>query len=384
MALNTTILFLAADPTDASRLRLGLEFREIQEKLQLGRLRERFRLEQRMSIRPVDISQALLDVQPEIVHFSGHGTATGELCFENQIGETHPVQPDALAALFEQFASQVKCVLLNACYSVTQADAIAKHIDYVIGMNKAVGDNAAIAFAIGFYQALGAGRSIDEAYKLGCVQIRLEGIPEHLTPILIKKGQENILEPSLQPGSQLTLNDASTIDNFPNNYHDSHVSSLVQPQLELKIIDKMGQHLDEIAFTQTSNNQGFDFGLALLNTAEGSDPAEKIDIRVQCSWDGNNITSAPKFNTGKYGGATAPVWQVHKPLIQQGIQPYPAVLTFHGAGNDRCAYGHPLEWDIFVVTVAQRMVGRFILDYTISSANPKGEYRGQLKIVMNR
>jgi len=184
-----SILFLAADPTDASRLRLGEEFREIQEKLQLAKLRGQFKLDQRMSLRPVDISQALLDVQPQIVHFSGHGTAGGALCFENQLGTVHPIQPDTLAALFEQFANQINCVILNACYSEIQAKAIAKHIDYVVGMNQDIGDKASISFSIGFYQALGAGRTIEESYKLGCVQIRLQGMLEYLTPVLIKKGQ---------------------------------------------------------------------------------------------------------------------------------------------------------------------------------------------------
>jgi CHAT domain-containing protein len=183
------ILFLAADPTDASRLRLGEELREIQEKLQLARLRERFSLHQRMSVRPADLSQALLDTQPQVVHFSGHGTASGELCFENVSGKAQPIAPDALAALFEQFADQVDCVVLNACYSEAQAKAIARHIGHVIGMNRAIGDRAAIAFAVGFYQALGAGRTVEEAYRLGCVQIRLQGISEHLTPVLLKKEQ---------------------------------------------------------------------------------------------------------------------------------------------------------------------------------------------------
>jgi CheY-like chemotaxis protein len=182
-----SILFLAADPTDASRLRLGEELREIQEKLQLAKLRDKFTLFQRMSARPVDISQALLDVEPTIVHFSGHGLSTGELCFESQTGKILPIQPDALAGLFKQFSNQVKCVVLNACYSKTQANAIANHIDYVIGMNKAIGDAAAISFAIGFYQALGAGRTIEEAFELGCAQISLQGISEYLTPELIKK-----------------------------------------------------------------------------------------------------------------------------------------------------------------------------------------------------
>lgn len=191
-AHTISILFLSADPTNASRLRIGEELREIQERLQLARLREKFTLDQRMSVRPTDISQALLDIQPHIVHFSGHGAANGALCFENRVGEVHPTMPDALAALFEQFTDQVSCVLLNSCYSEDQAVAIAEHIDYVIGMNRAIGDNAAIAFAIGFYQALGAGRTIEEAYKLGCVQIRLQGIPEHLTPVLIRKGKSSL------------------------------------------------------------------------------------------------------------------------------------------------------------------------------------------------
>lgn len=185
--MPTRILFLAADPTNAARLRLGEEFRDIQEKLQMAKLRDKFELHQRMSVRPTDISQALLDVQPHIVHFSGHGEEEGALSFENLTGQIHPVEPSALAALFEQFADGVQCVLLNACYSRKQANAIAKHIPYVIGMKRAIGDRAAIAFAIGFYQAIGAGRTIPQAFELGTVQIRLQGIEEHLTPVLVEK-----------------------------------------------------------------------------------------------------------------------------------------------------------------------------------------------------
>lgn len=78
-----SVLVLASDPTDALRLRLDEELREIREKLQLAELREQFQLHSRTSVRPADIAQALLDVKPRIVHFSGHGTATGALCSEN-------------------------------------------------------------------------------------------------------------------------------------------------------------------------------------------------------------------------------------------------------------------------------------------------------------
>lgn len=182
-----SILFVTSDPSDQSRLRLGEEAREIQEKIRLSKSRDRFEFHIVTSARPEDITQALLDIEPQLVHFSGHGTSKGDLCFEGQTGESLPVCPDALASLFKQFSSSIKCVLLNACYSETQAEAISQYIDYVIGMNKAIGDKAAIAFSVGFYQALGAGRSTEDAFTFGCIQIRLLGIPEHLTPILIKR-----------------------------------------------------------------------------------------------------------------------------------------------------------------------------------------------------
>jgi hypothetical protein len=140
-----TVLFLAADPSDASRLRLGEEHREIQEKLQLAKLRDRIVLQQRMSVRPADISQALLDTEASVVHFSGHGMSTGELCFENQVGRLQPVDPEALAALFEQFSGQVKCVMLNACYSEIQTNAIVRHIECVVGMNLVITDSVDLA-----------------------------------------------------------------------------------------------------------------------------------------------------------------------------------------------------------------------------------------------
>ncbi len=178
------ILFLAADPSDASRLRLGQELRDIKQRLQIAKERGKYQLEQLESVRVGDITQAIFDLEPQIIHFSGHGTNQGELCFENELGQIQAVEADALAAMFELLVEQVNCVLLNACYSEIQAHAIAEHIPYVIGMNDAIGDKAAIAFAVGFYKALAANRRIEEAHKFGCLEIRLQGIAEHNKPVL--------------------------------------------------------------------------------------------------------------------------------------------------------------------------------------------------------
>ncbi|MBD2606983.1 GUN4 domain-containing protein [Scytonema hofmannii FACHB-248] len=181
------ILILSANPKGTTPLRLSQEVREIHAGLERAMHRDRFVLEQKWAVRPRDIQRAMLDLNPSIVHFSGHGMGDEGLVFEDETGSAKLVDGEALAGLFGLFAEQVECVVLNSCYSEVQASAIAQHINYVIGMKKAIGDRAAIEFAVGFYDALGAGRSVEFAHKLGCAAIRLAGIPEQLTPILHKK-----------------------------------------------------------------------------------------------------------------------------------------------------------------------------------------------------
>jgi Effector-associated domain 1/CHAT domain len=181
------ILILAANPKGTTPLRLDEEVREIDAGLRRAMHRDRFVLEQKWAVRPRDIQRAMLDIHPSIVHFSGHGTGDEGLVFEDETGSSKLVDGEALAGLFELFADQVECVVLNGCYSEVQAEAIAQHVNYVIGMKKAIGDRAAIEFAVGFYDALGSGSSVEFAYKFGCAAIRLAGISEQLTPILKKK-----------------------------------------------------------------------------------------------------------------------------------------------------------------------------------------------------
>jgi hypothetical protein len=182
-----TILFLAANPKNSTPLRLGKEVQEISDALQRSKKRDKFQLEQEWAVTHTDMRRAVLDYNPQIVHFSGHGAGEDGLALEDETGLIKLVSVPALTALFELFMDQVECVVLNACYSEVQAKAIARHIPYVIGMNKAVGDNAAREFAVGFYDALGAGKSLEFAYKLGCVSISMAGIPEELTPVLKEK-----------------------------------------------------------------------------------------------------------------------------------------------------------------------------------------------------
>ncbi len=189
-----TILILAADPEGTSRLQLDKEVREIDEGLRRASKREQFKLEQKWAVRQRDFYRAILDYQPQIVHFSGHGTEFNGIVLENETNEPAFINADALSSMFKLFATKgVECVVLNACYSEVQAKAISQHVNYVIGMNRTIGDKAAIAFSVAFYDALAAGEQMEFAYELGCSL--LISYSEQQTPVLLKKDQITIIQP---------------------------------------------------------------------------------------------------------------------------------------------------------------------------------------------
>ncbi|MEP0820019.1 MULTISPECIES: CHAT domain-containing protein [Trichocoleus] len=116
-----TILFLAANPKASTPLRLGEEVSEIDEGLRRSKQCNKFHLEQKWAVTPREMRRAVLELEPQIVHFSGHGVGEGGLALEDELGQVKLVSAKALASLFDLFKEQVECVVLNACYSELQA-----------------------------------------------------------------------------------------------------------------------------------------------------------------------------------------------------------------------------------------------------------------------
>jgi hypothetical protein len=171
----------------APETRLDKEFREIDNALREAEFRDKFVLEKHSAVRVTDLQNLLLRYRPDIVHFSGHGNSTSEIIVESDSGRSHPISVSALGDLFSVFNDSVRCVVLNACYSEIQAEAISQHIDCVVGMSNTIGDEAAISFSRSFYQAIGYGRDINTAFKLGCLEMDLEKLGEKDTPKLLAR-----------------------------------------------------------------------------------------------------------------------------------------------------------------------------------------------------
>jgi hypothetical protein len=187
---SRSILILTCDPHGArDNIRETEEIRVIEEKIKLSKLsaENRIQVVSRVAVRPEDLTQALYDSNPEIVHFSGHGTE-GRICLQDDDADALPVDPEALAGILGD-TETVKCVVLSACDTAPQAEAIVRLVEYAVGMKEPIEDESAISFSIGFYQAIGAGKSFEEAFRAGCRMIRTRGRAEdYHIPVLMKKG----------------------------------------------------------------------------------------------------------------------------------------------------------------------------------------------------
>jgi hypothetical protein len=104
--------------------------------------------------------------------------------FQGADGRAQLVSAAALQQTFGAAGSSVKLVVLNACYSDVQAEALLAHVDCVVGMSGAIEHDAARNFAIGFYGGLGERESVAAAYRQGCAAISLVGLRDGEKPAL--------------------------------------------------------------------------------------------------------------------------------------------------------------------------------------------------------
>ena len=189
-----TILFLSANPAMTKPLDLEEECNGIKEQLQYAAgkagVKNIFKVEQRHEISIRELIRQIQNYDPQIIHFSGHGSPENALIFKNEnTGQSEEVPQSKLSDLFEILVKEIDIdlVFLNACFSEKQASGIGNHIKCVIGMSDAIPDQTAKEFAVTFYSSLGFGRSIKNAFDLAMAQLGLLSLSGDKIPRLIVK-----------------------------------------------------------------------------------------------------------------------------------------------------------------------------------------------------
>jgi hypothetical protein len=179
-----TVLFLASSPKDEPQLWLDEEARYIEEIIRKAEYRNSVKFVTRWALRPFDILQAINETNPSVVHFSGHGTANGELVLEDNNYDAKLVSIEAISQAMATASDTIKLVFFNACHSSKQAQSVVTYIDAAIGMSDSIGDEAARVFASQFYSSISFGLTLEKSFNQAKSMLSLENIPEENIPIL--------------------------------------------------------------------------------------------------------------------------------------------------------------------------------------------------------
>jgi nucleoside phosphorylase len=181
--MKHTLLFLAANPSDTDRLALDEECAAIERELRLAPGRDDFDFRSKWAVSVDELMRHLNELQPTIIHFSGHGsagTATPSPAnpeaqhdaklsrdagiFLQDERRSQFVRERALAKMIASASPATRVVVLNACSSAAIAESLRNEVGCVVGMNGSLGDDAARSFAMAFYRALGNRRSVGNAF----------------------------------------------------------------------------------------------------------------------------------------------------------------------------------------------------------------------------
>lgn len=165
------VLFVPCSPADGDHLRVTGELRAAREATKLGAQGGRIIIEDLPAATIHDFRRALLSKEFDLIHFSGHANPDA-LVFEDASGNAQMVGLRDLEELISRKPS-VRCVVLNGCSAVQNIDPSGKY--FIIGPTEEIGDDAAIEFSRGFYDALAAGKSFEEAYFEGKSSAKLMG-----------------------------------------------------------------------------------------------------------------------------------------------------------------------------------------------------------------
>jgi tetratricopeptide (TPR) repeat protein len=180
MAEPFAVLFVAASPSGSAARGFARELRSIREAIALGRRRDHITVDIRVAATVHDLRRALLDRLYDLVHISGP-SERGGLIFEDERGEPVEIPYTALAALLGRYAppsGRLRCVILNAHWSITTDAPAAMHVPVTIVMQGPLCDQGALEFSRGFYDALAAGHDFAKAYEEGrlCVELAASGV----------------------------------------------------------------------------------------------------------------------------------------------------------------------------------------------------------------
>jgi uncharacterized protein YegL len=189
------IMFAGASPRSDRFIRTDVEVRAIQDKVTKTKYRDTLSFISQTAMRASELQESLRKYVPDIIHFSGHGTISGDLEFESDKPEIPiAISPEIIAETIRLAPGGLKLAFFNACHSVRAAQSAVRHVSVAIGMDGEIDDESAKVFAAEFYGAIGDGLSVAQSYEQAINQLNIDNMEDANIPKLFAKSG---VDPSL-------------------------------------------------------------------------------------------------------------------------------------------------------------------------------------------
>jgi hypothetical protein len=171
------LLITGASPADQVELGVVKELDGIEAALAEAKRRGRAEITRLDKLTPDELNRMLIEVKPQIFHFSGHGLwdermGVGQLLLDNGRGKSAELTAATLAMLLR--SRGVALVVLNACETALGGDTwgglaqslVLAGVPAVVAMQMAISDAAAATFAGTLYAALANNYTLEQAVTL--------------------------------------------------------------------------------------------------------------------------------------------------------------------------------------------------------------------------
>jgi hypothetical protein len=177
-------LVVYSNPPQLDRLRLDKEHKAIEEVLKTRGLPD-FIIKRIHAATLFDVGSALREQDYELVLFSGHGAKEG-LYLEDEGGNA-VTSWDLLSKTLKNYAPSLCALIINACYSTSARAAFQASAPFLILMNGAANDEAAIAFSRHFLEEFYRSGAVDQSFRHATWAISALQFGEDIEPVLIRR-----------------------------------------------------------------------------------------------------------------------------------------------------------------------------------------------------
>lgn len=190
---------IAVDGTvtrESTWLRTEAEVRGVQQMLRGSKYRDLVEVTLRPAAGPQDLLDAINDVRPHVIHFSGHGWSHGLVMDNGSVDDPDGVELDfeLLAKLLAATTTPPRLLVLNACETLGGADLLLPAVPVVIAMSDTIADVAASIFAGQFYAAIASAQSVGAALDQAKVAMEIAQLEDAELPEAITRDDIDIDE----------------------------------------------------------------------------------------------------------------------------------------------------------------------------------------------